>query len=59
MKEAEEFMKQAQNSAKTFFEKKSKKEKPQLSYEFRSWVERDSEDRIKSSDCEDQLRRVG
>ena len=27
MKEAEEFMKEAQNNAKTFFEKQSKKEK--------------------------------
>jgi len=51
MKEAEEFMKEAQNNAKTFFEKQSKKEKKEISYRF----ERD-EDRLKLSDCEDQLR---
>ena len=51
MKEAEEFMKEAQNNAKTFFEKQSKKEKKEISYRF----ERD-EDRLSLSDCEDQLR---
>ena len=51
MKEAEEFMKEAQNDAKTFFEKQSKKEKKQISYRF----ERD-EDRLSFEDCEDQLR---
>ena len=30
MKEAEEFMKEAQNDAKTFFEKQSKKEKKEF-----------------------------
>ena len=51
MKEAEEFMKEAQNNAKTFFEKVSKKEKKDLDYSF----ERDSE-RLSVSDCEEQLR---
>ena len=51
MKEAEEFMKEAQNNAKTFFEKQSKKEKKEISYRF----ERD-EDRLSLSDCEEQLR---
>ena len=51
MKEAEEFMKEAQNDAKTFFEKQSKKEKKEISNRF----ERD-EDRLSYSDCEDQLR---
>ena len=51
MKEAEEFMKEAQNNAKTFFEKQSKKEKKEISYRF----ERD-EDRLSLEDCEDQLR---
>ena len=32
MKEAEEFMKEAQNNAKTFFEKQSKKEQKTKSY---------------------------
>ena len=41
MKEAEEFMKEAQRDAKTFFEKQSKKEKKEISYRF----ERD-EDRL-------------
>ena len=35
MKEAEDFMKEAQNNAKTFFEKQSKKEKKDLDYRFR------------------------
>ena len=52
MKEAEEFMKEAQNDAKTFFEKQSKKEKKEISYRF----ERDDSDRLSLSDCEDQLR---
>ena len=51
MKEAEDFMKEAQNNAKTFFEKQSKKEKKEISYR----LERD-EDRISLEDCEDQLR---
>jgi len=51
MKEAEEFMLQAQRDAKTFFEKQSKKEKKEISYR----LERD-EDRISLEDCEDQLR---
>ena len=51
MKEAEEFMKEAQNNVKTFFEKQSKKEKKDLDYR----LERDN-DRITLSDCEDQLR---
>ena len=51
MKEAEEFSKEAQNDAKTFFEKQSKKEKKEISYRF----ERD-EDRLSLSDWEEQLR---
>ena len=51
MKEAEEFMKEAQNNAKTFFEKQSKKEKKDLDYTFKR-----EEDRLKLSDCEEQLR---
>ena len=52
MKEAEEFMKEAQNNAKIFFEKQSKKEKDKhLSYKF----DRD-EDRLSLGDCEEQLR---
>ena len=51
MKEAEEFMKKAQDDAKTFFEKVSKKEKKDLDYR----LERDN-DRITLSDCEEQLR---
>ncbi len=52
MKEAEDFMKQAQNDAKTFFEKQSKKEKKEISYAF----ERHNDDRLSYSDCEEQLR---
>ena len=52
MKEAEDFMKEAQNNAKTFFEKVSKKEKKELDYRLSS---RD-EDRLSLSDCEEQLR---
>ena len=52
MKEAEEFMKEAQNNAKTFFERVSKKEKKELDYRLSS---RD-EDRLSLSDCEEQLR---
>ena len=45
-------MKEAQNNAKTFFEKQSKKEKDKhLSYKF----DRD-EDRLSLGDCEEQLR---
>jgi len=51
MKDAEETMKAAQASAKTFFEKVSKKDKKDLDYTF----ERDH-GRISVSDCEDQLR---
>lgn len=51
MKEAEEFMLEAQRDAKTFFEKQSKKEKKALDYRF----DRD-EDRLSLSDCEEQLR---
>ena len=51
MKDAEETMKAAQASAKTFFDKVSKKDKKDLNYSF----ERDSE-RLSVSDCEDQLR---
>ena len=51
MKEAEEFMLEAQRDAKTFFEKQSKKEKKEINYAF----DRD-EDRLKLSDCEEQLR---
>ena len=52
MKQAEEFMLQAQRDAKTFFEKQSKKDKDKdLSYKF----DRD-EDRLSYSDCEEQLR---
>ena len=52
MKEAEEFMLEAQRDAKTFFEKQSKKDnKKDLSYKF----DRD-EDRLSLSDCEEQLR---
>ena len=52
MKEAEEFMLEAQRDAKTFFEKASKKEKKELDYRLSN---RD-EDRLTLSDCEDQLR---
>ena len=54
MKEAEEFMKEAQNNAKTFFEKQSKKDKENknLSYKF----DRDDRDRLSLDDCEEQLR---
>ena len=52
MKEAEEFMKKAQDDAKTFFEKQSKKEKQELNnYRFR-----DDDERLRLSDCEEQLR---
>ena len=51
MKEAEEFMLEAQRDAKTFFEKVSKKEKKELDYR----LHRD-EDRLSLSDCEEQLR---
>ena len=45
-------MKEAQNDAKTFFEKQSKKEKKDLDYRF----DRDDTDRLRLSDCEEQLR---
>ena len=51
MKEAEDFMLEAQRDAKTFFEKQSKKEKKEINYAF----DRD-EDRLRLSDCEEQLR---
>ena len=51
MKEAEEFMLEAQRDAKTFFEKQSKKEKKEINNAF----DRD-EDRLRLSDCEEQLR---
>ena len=51
MKEAEEFMKEAQNNAKTFFEKQSKKDKSKdLTYNIRN------DERLSLSDCEEQLR---
>jgi hypothetical protein len=54
MKEAEEFMLQAQRDARTFFEKQSKKEnrKELSNYRFR----KNEEDRLSLSDCEEQLR---
>ena len=51
MKEAEEFMLEAQRDAKTFFEKQSKKEKKEINYAFHR-----DEDRLRLSDCEEQLR---
>ena len=51
MRQAEEFMLQAQRDAKTFLEKQSKKEKKEINYAF----DRD-EDRLRLSDCEEQLR---
>ena len=51
MKQAEEFMLQAQRDAKTFFEKQSKKEKKDLDYRFER-----GEERLSLSDCEEQLR---
>ena len=51
MREAEEFMLQAQRDAKTFFEKQSKKEKKDLDYRFER-----GEERLSLSDCEEQLR---
>ena len=51
MREAEEFLKEARNNARTFFEKKAKQEKKDWnSYRF------DSEERLSLSDCEEQLR---
>jgi hypothetical protein len=52
MKEAEDFMLEAQRNAKTFFEKVSKKEKKDLDYRI---SDRD-EERLSLSDCEEQLR---
>ena len=51
MKEAEEFMLEAQRDAKTFFEKQSKKAKKDLDYRFAR-----GEERLSLSDCEEQLR---
>ena len=51
MKEAEEFMKKAQDDAKTFFEKQSKKKRNQ-NYRF----DRDDIQMLSLSDCEEQLR---
>ena len=51
MKEAGEFMLEAQRDAKTFFEKQSKKEKKDLDYRFER-----GEERLSLSDCEEQLR---
>ena len=52
MKEAEDFMKEAQNNAKTFFEKQSKKDNDKhLSYKFDR-----NEDKLSLEDCEEQLR---
>ena len=51
MKEAEEFMLEAQRDAKTFFEKQSKKENKDLDYRFER-----GEERLSLSDCEEQLR---
>ena len=51
MKEAEEFMLEAQRDAKTFFEKQSKKEKKDLDYRFER-----GEERLSLSDCEEQFR---
>ena len=51
MKEADEFMLEAQRDAKTFFEKQSKKEKKDLDYRFER-----GEERLSLSDCEEQLR---
>ena len=51
MKEAEEFLKEARDNARTFFEKKAKQEKKDYnSYRF------DREERLSLSDCEEQLR---
>ena len=51
MKEAEEFMLEAQRDAKAFFEKQSKNEKKDLDYRFER-----GEERLSLSDCEEQLR---
>tara|TARA_R100000654_G_C2598075_1_gene114529 strand:- start:6 stop:545 length:540 start_codon:yes stop_codon:yes gene_type:complete len=51
MREAEEFLKEARDNARTFFEKKAKQEKKDYnSYRF------DREERLSLSDCEEQLR---
>ena len=51
MKEAEEFLKEARDNARTFFEKKAKQEKKDYnSYRF------DRDERLSLSDCEEQLR---
>jgi len=51
MREAEEFLKEARDNARTFFEKKAKQEKKDWnSYRF------DRDERLSLSDCEEQLR---
>ena len=51
MREAEEFLKEARDNARTFFEKKAKQEKKDYnSYRF------DREERLSLEDCEEQLR---
>ena len=51
MRDAEEFLKEARDNARTFFEKKAKQEKKDYnSYRF------DREERLSLSDCEEQLR---
>jgi cellobiose-specific phosphotransferase system component IIA len=52
LKKAEAHLKKAQDSAKTFFQKKASKEKKELnSYRFNH-----DDDRLSVSDCEEQLR---
>ena len=51
MREAEEFLKEARDNARTFFEKKAKQEKKDYnSYRF------DRDERLSLEDCEEQLR---
>ena len=51
MRDAEEFLKEARDNARTFFEKKAKQEKKDYnSYRF------DRDERLSLSDCEEQLR---
>jgi hypothetical protein len=51
MRDAEEFLKEARDNARTFFEKKAKQEKKDWnSYRF------DRDERLSLSDCEEQLR---
>ena len=50
MREAQEFMKKAQNDARTFFTKKAKTEKKELNnYRF------DRDEKLSLSDCEEQM----